>query len=565
MKSWGVVFAAALVIALPFIFKKPPSAGAWKEGDPVLVVISPHNEAIRFELASGFSHWHEKNYGAPVKIDWRTIGGTTEIVRYLDGETQASFRGWWRNQGKEWPEGATLALTDRHFDEEGASPELLAVRETLRKTDDPSTFSTGIDLFFGGGEYDHSKVYRQGLTVNPWPAGLPGGLFETADGHTLIPESLSGERWRGTGFVGTALSTFGIVYNADRLADLGVAEAPQTWEDLGDPVYAGQLGVADPTKSGSIAKAFEMIIHQQCHIAVDKAGFSKAQIEAFEQDLTLAPPEYQAAIEAGWAKGLRLVQRIGANARYFTDSAGKVPIDVSAGDAAVGLAIDFYGRYQAETSRGPNGEERMFYVTPTGGSSVSCDPISLLRSAPHRELAVRFIEYTLSIEGQRLWNARPGTPGGTHKFALRRLPIRRDLYPSDLPEFQRVYEETASANVDDLSDPGVNPYVLAESFSYHYRWTGSHFTIHRQLIRAMCLDAGEELRAAWAAIREAGGPEAVPEAMEALQALPPGFTWTSALGPDYERGNEMEVMRKWVLYFRAQYEKARQLAEEAHA
>jgi ABC-type Fe3+ transport system substrate-binding protein len=33
----------------------------------------------------------------------------------------------------------------------------------------------------------------------------------------------------------------------------------------------------------------------------------------------------------------------------------------------------------------------MHYVTPAGGSSVSCDPIGLVRGAPHRELAVRFI------------------------------------------------------------------------------------------------------------------------------------------------------------------------------
>ena len=106
------------------------------------------------------------------------------------------------------------------------------------------------------------------------------------------------------------------------------------------------------------------------------------------------------------------MRRIGANARYFTDSASKVPIDVSTGDAAAGLAIDFYGRYQAETSKAPDGAYRMQYVTPEGGSSVSADPISLLRGAPHRELAVRFIEFVLAPEGQRLWTYAPGTRGG---------------------------------------------------------------------------------------------------------------------------------------------------------
>src|SRR5439155_26342034 len=150
------------------------------------------------------------------------------------------------------------------------------------------------------------------------------------------------------------------------------------------------------------------------------------------------PPAYQQAIERGWLEGIHLVQRIRPNARYFTDSATKVPIDVSTGHAAVGMAIDFYGRYQAQTSRGPGGEERMAYLTPEGGSSVSCDPISLLRGAgggadtaearqERRQIAIRFIEFVLSEDGQKLWTYKPGeraSAGGPEKYALLRLPIR---------------------------------------------------------------------------------------------------------------------------------------------
>jgi iron(III) transport system substrate-binding protein len=568
MRNLAVILVAAAVVALPFLFKKDHGNGAWREGDPVLVAISPHNEAIRHEFARGFSQWHEEKFGRPVKVDWRTIGGTSEIVRYLEGETQASFRGWWKSQGREWPVGGTPALIDRRFKEEGADPDLLAIRKALRETDDPKAFGTGIDLFFGGGEYDHSRVFRQALTVPAWKEGPPPGLVADDQGRVLVPERLSGEVWRSAGFYGTALSTFGIVYNHDRLRDLGVATPPRAWVDLGDPVYAGQLGIADPTKSGSITKAFEMIIHQQCAGAVRSAGFDDAAVEANEKALrageTVAA-DYQRAIEHGWTNGIHLVQRIGANARYFTDSAMKVPIDVSTGNAAVGLAIDFYGRYQAETSRGPDGTERMRYVTPEGGSSVSCDPVSLLRGAPNRELAVRFMEYTLSPEGQKLWNFRPGTPGGPQTFALRRLPIRRDFYPSSDPDFQANYERLAPHNADDLADPTVNPYHLAEEFTYRFRWTGQHFNIHRQLIRAMCMDSADELKAAWAAIRRAGGPERVPEAMRELSKLPPGFTWKSALGPEYGSGSEMRVLREWVIFYRQQYRLAKQLAEAADA
>ena len=563
MKSWGVLIAAGLVIALPFIFRRPPPTGDWREGDPVLVIISPHNEAIRYEFARGFSQWMQEQGKPPVKIDWRIVGGTSEISRYLNAEMQASFKGWWVREGNDWPRGAADVITNRRFKPDEDQPGLTEVWKALRDEDDVEKFGTGLDLFFGGGVYDHSRAGREGLTVVPWPDGVPEHILNSESGHLVLPEGMSGEVWRAPTFLGTALSTFGIVANLDREVDLKVPSTPERWADLTRINYFKELGVSDPTKSGSIAKAFEMMIHQQMIETVREAGFSKEDVFALEKDLDKAPEEYTEALREGWLRGLNLVRQIGANARYFTDSASKVPIDVSMGNAAVGLAIDFYGRYQAETSRNPDGSQRMVYVNPTGGSSVSADPISLLRGAPNRELAIQFMEYVVSVEGQKLWNYRPGTPGGPEKFALRRLPIRRDFYPSELPEFQTSYEAHASHYSDPLGDPAVDPYTLAKQFEYTPRWTARHFSIQRDLIRAMCLDSAEELRAAWAAIEQAGGPEAVPEAMEVLMTFPPGLTWESAQGPDYKSSRRMDYMREWVIFFRDQYKKAQKLAEEA--
>lgn len=565
MRTALVLLAAVVVVALPFLFERPPSDGTWEPGDPVLVVISPHNEAIRYEFARGFNEWRMTQGKSPVKVDWRVVGGTSEISRYLNAEMQASFKAWWEREGREWPRGGSDVVTHRSFDPEGADPALVAVREALRAGDDSKDFGTGIDLFFGGGSYDHGKAAREGLTVAPWSEGVPERVVRSEKGHVLIPEGRSGEEWRTDTFFGTALSTFGIVSNLDRLEDLGVAVPPSSWEALADPVYRGQLGVADPTKSGSISKAFEMMVHRKIIDAVRAAGYVREDVTRFEEDPESAPADYKAAIASGWVDGLNMVRRIGANARYFTDSAPKVPIDVSTGNAAVGLAIDFFGRYQAETSRAPDGTQRMVYRTPEGGSSVSADPISLLRGAPHREVAVEFIEYVLSASGQKLWNYRPGTPGGPEKFALRRLPIRRDFYPSEVPEFQEGYERHRPHTSDPLGDPTVNPYALAETFEYRSRWTGRHFGIHRLLIRAMCLDSGEELRAAWNAIQAAGGERAVPEAMAEFEKLPPGLNWTSALGPEYGTDRQMEFMREWVIFFRRQYRLAKQLAEASDA
>jgi iron(III) transport system substrate-binding protein len=579
IRNLSILLAAMVVVGLPFAVRPKGEQADWRPGDPVLVIVSPHNEAIRYEFGRAFSRWHQQRHGQPVRIEWLSIGGTTEISRYLTSEYLAAMRAWWRGQGNPWPSGAGEALVDRRFNtqsppdgvDEQRWRQLRDLWLAFRAVDDPRAVSCKIDLFFGGGEYDHNKAHGEGLTVAPWPSGEePAGLFALADGTVLIPQRVSGETWRTPYLFGNVVSTFGICYNLDRLRDLRLEQPPRRWEDLTDPVYFGQIGVADPTKSGSIAKAFEMIIHQQCYEAVRAAGFTDAQMDRYETVIRAAggltaeaPSEYQQAIERGWVNGLRLVQRIGANARYFTDSASKVPVDVSVGDAAVGLAIDFYGRYQAEIGRGPRGEERMAYVTPVGGSSVSCDPISLMRGAPNRELAVRFIEFVLGEDGQRLWTYRPGEPGGPEKFALRRLPIRRDFYPSDNPVIQPTHRRHLEHAADDLSDPAIDPYALAQTFTYRGRWTASHFSVHRDLIRAMCLDSATELKAAWQAIIANGGPDRHPEAMAVLGRLPTRpepVTWQAApqIAKDHDR---LDYMREWTAEFRRNYREARRLAE----
>ncbi len=573
IRNLSILFVAAVVISLPFLFRPPDEDSGWRRGDPVVVIITPMNEAIRYEYARAFAAWHKEKFGRPARVDWRAIGGSTEISRYLTSEMMNAVRAWWLQTGKPWPAGTPEALLNAKFDTVHAPAEGREKWEVqreaylaYRETDDADMFTSGIDMLFGAGEYDHSDAYRKGLEVAPWlPGKEPPGLFSSEDGAVLIPERVSGETWRTPTLFGTGLSTFGICYNLDRLRDLG-AEPPRQWDDLARPEFFRQLGVADPTKSGSIAKAFEMIVQQKCHEAVRAAGFGEDEIERFEKSIKAAqlapgdlPPDvpaaYQAAVEQGWKNGLNLIQRIGANARYFTDSAGKVPIDVAMGDAAAGLAIDFYARYQAQCSRAPDGSERMAYVTPSGGSSVSADPIGLLRGAPNRETAIRFIEFLLSEKGQRLWTYRPGTPGGPVKYALRRLPIRRDFYPPATNHLPYA--------ADDLADPAVNPYALATNFTYRSRWTGQHFGVLRDLVRAMCLDSADELRGAWQAILEHGGPEKQAAALADLGRFPDRpvpLNWQSALAipKQYDR---LDYLREWTAFFRENYRRVKERME----
>jgi len=602
-KNFFILLILTVVVAVPFILREAPPEGAWKAGDPVLVIVTPHNEAIRYEFERGFSAWHQVKFGSPVKIDWRSIGGTTEIMRYLQSEFTASGKRWWTGLGNDWPTGATEAVVSRSppaekppADEvkkgedaikswEARQVKIKELYDAFRKTDDPKQFTSGMDLFFGGGEIDHSNAARSGLNV-PVIERLPKELF-TADGVALIPEKLSGETWRTPAVIGTVVSGFGICYNTDRLAELNWDGIPDQWADLADPKFFRQVGLADPTKSGSVSKAFELIIQQRIYEVVYEAGFDDAKINAYEKAIADyiklkdkeykrgelppdVPADYQQAIERGWAEGLWRVQKIGANARYFTDSASKVPIDVSMGDAAVGMCIDFYGRFQAQISGTHAGRTHMGYVTPVGGSSISCDPVSLLRGAPHSEIALRFIEFAISEDGQRLWSYKPGTPGGPEKYALRRLPIRRDFYASTQPSFNANFERHKANAVDDLASPLIDPYQVAKTFTYRSRWTGPLFGIQRELIRVMCIDSADELKSTWGAIIKKGGPgsDSNRAAIQLMEQLPNveltnannnkeifELNWRTAADVS-KRFKSLEYVRVWTTFYRENYRKA---------
>jgi hypothetical protein len=169
------------------------------------------------------------------------------------------------------------------------------------------------------------------------------------------------------------------------------------------------------------------------------------------------------------------------------------------------LCIDFYGRQQQEAVRRRDGSERIGYVTPAGGSVASVDPIGLLRGAPNRDVATLFIEFVLSLDGQKLWNFKPGTPGGPERFALRRSPVRRDFYARDEWKSWR-------------SDPEDSPYEQREPLIYREAWTGRIFREMAFVIRVMCQDTHGELTDAWRAIRAAPEP-AKSAALAVLQNL----------------------------------------------
>lgn len=521
-----ILLAFVGVLSIPFLLRaagvgsaadaeaSPGARGAKAER---LIVVTPHIEQIRIEFARAFSAWHQAKFGAPVEMDYRTPGGTTEILQLLQAQFTDRIQ-----SGRIKPDGAC----------------------------EPGVID--FDVMFGGGSYDHGRLktgvkvkLRDGteasVPISTPPRREDGGLglstdalkqafgaatvkqvaeyiagargadrtrldakraseiekdlrrrFAVAEGDdtTTIPNLGIGAGYLydppdagksppappdpGQYWIGTALSGFGIIYNRDRLAGLGNVPEPVTFELLRDFRFYNQLALADPRQSGSVATAYDSILNDAARTA-HTAGQDRA---------------------AGWAHGWDTLRDIVANARYFTSASTQPPLDVSQGEAAAGIAIDFYGRYQAQALLAPGqsaDQSRMGYVDPAGAVYIDADPVSVLRGGPNPVVARRFVEFCLTPEAQALWQFEPRkgkaaasgeSAMGPWEYRLRRLPVMRAMYDQNGPSFAQLADR-------------VDPFAIASSASVQ-GWRDG------MIVMFGCwIDAGEDMRRAWRALNEA--------------------------------------------------------------
>ena len=395
-------------------------------------------------------------------------------------EFAAAFNRWRISQGHapvafDWRTGGTNDLKNQAVAEFEAKARQGREDQGIEK-----------DLFFGGGDFTFNQL-AAGLTVTRdealvhvailAPLQVPPALLK----QVFPSPTIGGERLyqKDLLWVGVALSSFGIVYNRDCLTTIGLPE-PATWSDLADRRYRTWLALADPAHSGSVATTYDTILRR-----------------------------------LGWEQGWKVLRRCIANARYVTDSGSRVPVDVSAGEAAAGMCIDYYGRFQS----GAVGGGRVGYVDPAGMTAITADPVALLRGAPHAELAQEFALWLLSPEAQGLWQRRIGTPGGPERYELRRLPIRVDMYQ---PREMQTWTDQ------------VNPFAIARPAPPGMPRFGD---LVPALTHAIAIDTKDELVAALQAVEAHPDHPHAAEMAALLDALPPDLQtlWPADWSDDLRR------------------------------
>ena len=311
----------------------------------------------------------------------------------------------------------------------GASDDLKFVLSEFGQRHD----GIGIDLFFGGGIDPYYEFTKRGLIEAYRPSDkVLATIPPTVGGGPIYDPEF---RW-----FGVALSSFGILYNK-RVLELNGWPVLDTWRDLAERAPMGSVGLGDPRNSGTMHMMYEVILQRY-----------------------------------GWDEGWRLITLLAAKSRGFDRAATTTAKDVTTGNVVYGLAIDFYAFTQIAAA----GTDNLGFVLPSDCVVINPDALAILRGAPNRLVAQRFVEFAVSESGQKLLVLPRGHPEGARDFSIERMSI--------LPE---LYERYARVTL-----LPINPFAQRTSFHYDAAKGAARCGILNDLIGATLIDVYPELIAA---------------------------------------------------------------------
>jgi len=393
-------------------------------------------------------------------------------------EFSRGFREYYRKR-------TSLVAEIEWLDQGGTS----SIRRYIENKFSASPEGIGVDLFFGGGIAPHLRLAEKGHFEAYRPPR-----------HVLndIPKDLAGipvydEKYR---WFGACFSGFGIVYNK-AVGDRMKLPAISTWADLADPNLRGWVASGDPRSSGSVHMMYEIML------------------QAY-----------------GFEKGYGVICRMSGNVKAFNEGGSSVPRDVGLAESYCGPSIDFYAWEQVVR----HGPENIGYAVPAalengktrGLTVIGADPVAILKGAPHRSAAEKFVDFVLSDEGQKLWYFKPGEDGGPKRFGLNRMPVRRSMYQHS-----------------NRSGVKYNPFEWEGGFRYDAKKASRRWVIVNDLFKASIYDVHEELRDAWIALHNAMMP---PEAVELFERSPASEAELEGLAKGNLWGEQKirnDTMRRW--------------------
>jgi ABC-type Fe3+ transport system substrate-binding protein len=317
-------------------------------------------------------------------------------------------------------------------------------------------------------------------------------------------------------YKGFAASGYGIMWNT-RYLKAKKLPVPKTWADLAKPVYHGHVGMSAPSRSGTTHLTVETLLQGM-----------------------------------GWAEGWAMWKAIAGNFKTVTERSFGVPDGVNSGQFGIGIVIDFFG-LSSEASGFP-----VKFIYPPVTTLVPAN-IAIVKSAPHPKAAAAFIEFLLSSDGQEV----------LLDPKIRRLPVNPATYAKAPAGFPNPFEDKS----------------IGAAVEFDLQLSKNRYNVINSLFDVMVTYRLKDLRAATKAIQDAEAKMAdksnaaarklIDEAKALVAAVP--IEAAQASQQDFNRifkkkrkkattkvtGRQAEVEQGWDAQVKANYTKARTLAEKA--
>ncbi len=317
-------------------------------------------------------------------------------------------------------------------------------------------------------------------------------------------------------YKGFAASGYGIMWNTRYLKAKKLPVAKE-WADLKKPIYFGHVGMSAPSRSGTTHLTVETLI----------------------QGL-------------GWNKGWAEWKAIAGNFNSITERSFGVPDGVNSGQFGLGVVIDFFG-LSSKASGFP-----VDFVYPTVTTLVPAN-IAIVKNAPNKEAAAAFIEFLLSTEGQEL----------LLDPKIRRLPVNPATYAKAPEGFPNPFKDSS----------------IGSAVKFDLQLSKSRYNVVNSLFDTMITYRIDELRSAVRALQEAraaikgkDNPQAqklIDEAQALVDYMP--IDAAKASEKDFNKifkkkrkkattkvtGRQADIESGWDKTIRANYEKAKVLADKA--
>ncbi len=317
-------------------------------------------------------------------------------------------------------------------------------------------------------------------------------------------------------YKGFAAAGYGIMWNTRYLKAKGLVPATE-WGDLAKPEYHGHVGMSAPSRSGTTHLTVETLLQGN-----------------------------------GWEEGWAKWKWIAGNFSTVTERSFGVPDGVNSGQFGLGVVIDFFG-LSSKASGFP-----VDFLYPPVTTLVPAN-IAIVKNAKNREAAAAFIEFLLSSEGQEV----------LLDPKIRRLPVNPATYAKVPPGFPNPFKDKS----------------IGAAVKFDLQLSKNRYNVVNSLFDVMITYRQKDLREATKAIQSAekklmgkSNPAAaklIDQARTLVSRVP--ITAAEAGQKDFNQifkkkrkkattkvtGRQAQIEQKWDAQVKADYAKAKELAEKA--